>query len=231
MQDIEIGRHAVPALEDYSSQMPWNTTASALGSRAGSIARGAPLSAVGGFPSSSVGQPGSLDRRRLTSASPLVGRGHHRLSSLDLPIQEAEDDDLVGGGGGGGSSLGALDEFEYQLYGPAAGVSTQQAAESQWMRATLDAESNNFLEFVKSEISKRLVVAEEGDEGLAGRETGVGMGKEIFFEELLPPERHTRVVAAQALHHVLALATKGLVSVRQEVLEYGPIAIEVGEGV
>ena len=212
--------------------MPWNTTAS----RAGSIARG-PLSAAGGFGSSvggfasSVGQPGSaiaplpssLDRRRrLTSASPLVGRG--------LPIQETEAEDDFGGGGG--SSLGALDPFEYQLYGPAAGVSTQQAAESQWMRATLDAESGNFLEFVRNEIEKRPVAEGEDEvpmqEGVGTEEMEVGRG--ILFEQLLPPERHTRIVAAQALHHVLALATKGLIAVRQ-VVEYGPIAIEVGEGI
>ena len=220
--------------------MPWNTTASAHGSHQGSIARGqlAPSSIGGsigvGF-ASSVGQPGSAlfqppgallpssqERRgsHLTSASPLVGRGRQRFSSIDLPIHEAEaGDDLT---------LGALDEFS--AYGPAAGVSTQQAANSQWIRATLDAESSNFLDFVQAAIEKKpaLVAAEDEDE-LSGDAKGQG-GREMFFEELLPPQKNTKLVAAQGLHHVLALATKGLLIVRQEA-DYGPIAMSLREGV
>ena len=213
--------------------MPWNLSASIHGSRAGSLARGAPFhppSSIGGFPSASAGQPssiipplpGSLDRRsRLTSASPLVGRDRDRFSSMDLPIPEAADDEIPAGADV--SSLGAVDDF--QLYGPAAGVTTQQAAESQWMRATLDQESNNFLEFVKVEIAAKPVPAadEEGDE-LAGETK-----RSMFFGELLPPEKHTRTVAAQGLHHVLALATKGLLRVQQGE-HYGAIALEVVGG-
>ena len=113
------------------------------------------------------------------------------------------------------------------MYGPAAGVSTQQAAESQWMRATLDQESNNFLEFVKTEIgAKPLPAAVEEDE-LAGETRRVS---NMLFEELLPPEKHTKTVAAQGLHHVLALASKGLLRVQQEEF-YGPIELEVVGGV
>ena len=117
------------------------------------------------------------------------------------------------------------------MYGAAAGVSTQQAAESQWMRSTLDAESNNFLEFMKTEISNKMAVV--AGEGEGERDELVGeqeQAKEMNFEELLPSTRHTKVVAAQALHHVLALATKGLVHVRQ-VVEYGDIVLGVREGV
>ncbi|KAL8794824.1 MAG: hypothetical protein Q9195_002652 [Heterodermia aff. obscurata] len=216
-QDIELGRHAVPTLEDYSSQMPWNTTASALGSRAGSIARGPIGGSIGGFASSAGGSagppvPGSHDRRsRLTSASPLHGRGRERLSSLDLPAPEAEVDPL-------------LDDF--QLYDPVAGVSTQTALGSQWMRATLDAESKNFLEFIRSELAIRPPVAE----GEGAEEEGIGASGDILFEEMLPPGRHPKLVAAQALLHVLALATKGLITVSQRV-DYGPIRLGIGEGV
>lgn len=215
--------------------MPWNITASAQASRTGSIARG-PAPSLGGFASSAGGPgsavapgapvPGSHDRRsRLTSASPLVGRGRQRYSSIDLPIAEAEDESALGGAG---SSAGG-DSF--QMYGAAAGVSTQQAAESQWMRSTLDAESNNFLEFMKTEISNKMAVV--AGEGEGERDELVGeqeQAKEMNFEELLPSTRHTKVVAAQALHHVLALATKGLVHVRQ-VVEYGDIVLGVREGV
>ena len=222
--------------------MPWNTTASALGSHAGSIARsqagpiigGAP-SSIGGFASSAGGSagpvPGSHDRRsrRLTSASPLLGRGRERFGSLDLPIPEAEDI-----AGPGGASLDLLNDF--QLYDPVAGVSTQTALGSQWMRATLDAESKNFLEFVKSEIAIRPPVVrgaegeEEAEDELAVGEEGVVGASEILFEELLPPARHPKLVAAQALLHVLALATKGLVTVSQRV-DYGPIRLGIGEGI
>ena len=228
--------------------MPWNTTASALGSRAGSIARGqaGPIgglaSSIGGFASSAGGGgsagpvPGSHDRRRssrrLTSASPLLGRGRERFSSLDLPIPEAEAEDELGPGGGGAASLEPLDDF--QLFDPVAGVSTQTALGSQWMRATLDAESRNFLEFVRSELANRPPVvrgadAEAAEDELAGGEEGV-RAKEMLFEELLPPARHPKIVAAQALLHVLALATKGLIAVSQTV-DYGPIKLGVGEGV
>lgn len=101
---------------------------------------------------------------------------------------------------------------DFQLYGPAAGVSTQTAAESQWIRATLDHESNNFLEFLKFEIAGK-----EGE-------------RSVLFEELLPPPQHTKIVAAQALHHVLALTTKGIIHVKQND-HYGPIALSLLEGV
>lgn len=91
------------------------------------------------------------------------------------------------------------------------------------MRATLDQESNNFLEFVKVEIAAKPVPADEEDE-LAGETR-----RSMFFGELLPPEKHTRTVAAQGLHHVLALATKGLLRVQQGE-HYGAIALEVVGG-
>lgn len=117
------------------------------------------------------------------------------------------------------------------MFGPAAEVGTQQAAESQWMRATLDTESNNFLDFMKTEIDTKMAAV--GEEGERERDELVGeqqQAREMTFEELLPSARNTKVVAAQALHHLLALATKGLVHVRQ-VVEYGDIVLGVREGV
>lgn len=171
-----------------------------------------------------AGPPSSMDRRasRITSASPLLGRGLERYSSLELLAPEDEDELL---GGHAGSSSGATDRF--QLYGPAAGVSTQTAAESQWMRATLDRESSNFLEFLKAEIERKMPrVGEEGQES-----TGIHVPQQsVVFEELLPPSQHTKVVAAQALLHVLALATKGLITVQQN-LDYGPVTLGLSAGV
>ena len=87
--------------------MPWNAS-SAIGSRQGSIVHGPGFAgSVGGF-SVSAGAPSSLPpvgagpssvgRRasRIPSASPLVGRGRQRFSSLDYPPGEADDELLDG---------------------------------------------------------------------------------------------------------------------------------------
>lgn len=209
-------------------------TTSAAGSRPGSVARGFDFPSSAGFTgtgrgASSViagvgGQPSSLDRRasRITSASPLLGRGLERYSSLEILAHENEEELL---GGHDLPSSRATDNF--QLYGPAAGVSTQTAAESQWIRATLNHESSNFLEFLKSDIERKLPrIGEEDQERI-----GVNLPRlSAVFEELLPPSQHTKVVAAQALHHVLALATKGLITIQQD-LDYGPIILGLSVGV
>ncbi len=209
-------------------------SASGAGSRQGSTARGRGFAgSVGGFRSSVGGpgslpgtavMPGSLDRRasRITSASPLIGRGLQRLSSLELP-QHDDDDDFLGGPTV--SSSYAADDF--QLYGPAAGVDTQTAAESQWMKATLDRESSNFLDFVKDKVAAKLPLLPDAEDELSG---GSRPRPVVFFEELLPPAQHTKIVAAQAFHHVLALATRGLINVQQEQVIYGPIQLGLPAG-
>lgn len=215
--------------------MPWNISASAYGSRPGSITRARGYtSSLAGFPTSAGGPsslpplataiPGSFDRRasRLTSASPLTGRGVERLGSLDLPSHEDEEELL---GGRIISDDPALDMF--QLYGPAAAVDTQTAAQSQWLKATLDQESTNFLEFVKAQIAVRPAGGDEDEDELASDEAGENV---VIFEKLLPPREHSKIVAAQAFHHVLALATKGLVSVMQDV-GYGPIRLGIRAGI
>jgi meiotic recombination protein REC8, fungi type len=217
-----VGREAPPALEDQS--FPWNVSVSATGSRPGSIIRAFGLPSSAGRPSSLIvpggGIPGSLDRRasRIASASPLLGRGQQRYSSLELPIHE-DDDELLGL-----QQMSASNEVEdFQLYGPAAGVSTQVAAESQWVRATLDKESGNFLEFIKTEIIRRRMALGEED---VGRADPTGVQNAVLFENILLPSEHTKIVAAQALHHVLALATKGLINVQQN-MAYGPIKLSL----
>ncbi|KAL8961590.1 MAG: hypothetical protein Q9193_001874 [Seirophora villosa] len=223
---IEMGRHGRPSLED-TSQFPWNRSASMRDSRQGSITRGQGFaSSVGGF-GTSGGRPsslplvtgaGSLDRRasRITSLSPLVGRGPEPYSDLDVP--QSDDNDLLGGP----STSIAGDDF--QIYGPAANVETQDAAQSQWLRTTLDTESSNFLEFIRTEVSKRAAQEAENEfPGVAGAPTTVA------FEDLLPPTQNTKIVRAQALLHVLALATKGLLDVDQQE-DYGPIHLSLVAG-
>ncbi|KAL8684850.1 MAG: hypothetical protein Q9218_008106, partial [Villophora microphyllina] len=221
---IELPRHAPPALDD-TSQFPWNRSASLRDSRSrqGSLALGFDSSiGGGGFTTTIAGRPsslplpaGSLDRRasrRMTSASPLTGRGPAQEHHSDLDIPGFDDNDFLGG-----PSISIAGDNDFQLYGPAAGVDTQTAAQSQWVRATLDAESNNFLEFIKAEVSRR--AAEEEMEARGS----------VFFEELLPPGRNSKIVAAQGLLHALTLATKGLIGVVQG-RHYGGIEMRVVEG-
>jgi meiotic recombination protein REC8 len=167
-----------------------------------------------GPPSALIGRRGT----RLTSASPLLGRGGtmQRYSSLELPEQAK----LTSGEAGGGSfndsrmRLGGddmIDGPEFQLYGPAAAVDTQTAAQSQWVAAVLDMEAHNFLAFLRAEINTKVAAAE----GVADRLEEDEM-ETVTFQGLLPPEHYSKVVAAQGLLHVLSLATKGLIGVKQE---------------
>ena len=238
-QGIEIGRHAPSSLVDEPTY-PWNNTASALASRHGSsLARGHAggfASSVGGVPTSAAGPSslpgigtGTLDRRasRVTSASPLVGRGRERYSSLEIPVGEGED--LLSAQDPGSNDI--LHPFNdndgydsFWIHGPAAGVSTQTATQSQWLKSTLDKEARNFLDFMNAEIAARSALPEsqrtsgfsdDEEEDELNLPVGAVPRRRILFERLLPPEQHSTIVAAQALHHVLALATRSLVDVKQ----------------
>jgi len=216
--DVEFPREAPSALDDFSSAMPWNISASIRGS---SVGRGrAPSLALGagaGAPTSDTlgggGGPGSFGRgarrgSRFVSASPLLGRS--RPGALqDLPSFAEEGGAGVDAGdeeGGAGRDVRGLDAQDaFELYGPAAGIEMQSVAQSQWQRAALDAEAGNFLAFIEFGILERL-----GKDGGSGEE-------DVGFEELLPTGGHSRVVAAQGLLHVLSLVTKHLCVARQEV--------------
>lgn len=177
-------------------------------------------SSIGGFPTSAarpssvpgmggVG-PSPLDRRasRITSASPLLGRGPQRYSSLELPIAD-ETGEL-----GGDRPLSDDQAFEeFQLYGPGAAVSTQTAADSQWLKSTLNQEASNFLAFVEAQIAALPAPEDDEEDELSGP---IQPKPSVTFEELLPPQQNTKIVAAQALYHVLALATKSLLVVKQD---------------
>ena len=176
-------------------------------------------------PASSVKIPyvRPLDRRssRHPSSSPLGGRGVHDPSDEGGDIIMSDEPDVEFGG------MGDISAESYEIHGPGAGVGTQTQAQSQWQAAMLDREAGNFLAFLKEEI-ERLPHSGENVEGeedeLATTPNALMTGKTVMFEELLPPGQHTSVVAAQALLHVLALATKGLVAVRQDI-GFGDIGI------
>jgi hypothetical protein len=219
---VELGRNAPSALQDYPSSalMPWNISASLRGSKTGSLAR------------------------RLTSASPLIGRGSVMLGEIDgfSLMQEGDevmygrDDDFGSPPGGfsngnaassshahGFESQGAASEFE--VFGAAANVDTQTAGTSQWVRQALDKESNNFFEYVRNTIDEKTVAGEDVE--MEGEEKG-GF---VTFEELFSVDANSCVVAAQAFYHVLCLATKRRVWVQQDGVENGEIGGDIRIGV
>jgi len=222
---MEIGREAQSALQDYPSSaiMPWNVSASVHShQRAGS-------SSIQGRANSQIGH-------RLTSASPLIGRGSNLPGDLDHMIKDdqilygREDDFQLDDDANLFRSQGhnvSPSQAEFDIFGPAAQVDTQTAATSQWVREALDHESNNFFEYVRNTVAEK--VGDEVDnldelEGDLDR-------KYVTFEELFDVKKNTRMVAAQAFYHVLSLATKRRVWVEQDEGEdiepFGEIRIGV----
>jgi meiotic recombination protein REC8, fungi type len=233
---VEVGREAPTALEDHPvSAMPWNISSSLHSYRnlpAGSSVHG-PGTATGRPSSIHSARPGS----RLTSASPLFGRGRASAEGNipdfggldeigDLPGLPGYSDPIVRRGRTLSASHTAVEEFE--IFGPSAAVDTQTAQGTQWVRDALARESMNFLEFVRNTLTEGKVNELVDDADPLGQTTS-GMSKiekEVGFEALFPPESNSMMVAAQAFHHVLTLATKNLLSVRQEI-PFGEIYLSV----
>ncbi|KAL2117893.1 hypothetical protein VTJ04DRAFT_7553 [Mycothermus thermophilus] len=206
--DVEVGRRAGSALPDLPSDVPWNRQSSQI-------------------PSSSIKAAGSKPPSRHVSASPLHGRG-----SLNIPGPEIErfsDNQpflgsdgfgpLPGSGDAGNDSIGSKDSF--LLPGTGLGGDTQST--SQLMRAALDREGHNFADYVAT------VALEKGYDNLPNQETSqsasgtdIGAGEQaqqlrwVNFDALFEPEDQTRAVVAQAFYHVLSLATKNVLRVRQD---------------
>lgn len=239
----EVGRHEQPPMSEHQDSFPWNAYASSKqGSRHGSARpamsiMGATSSAGGraGFdlPASSMG---SKRVSRLIAESPLEQRRRLlRHSSILYGSRRAQDDTGLGSADDNfgldldisdtaldrelAGNLPNADDFE--LYGPGAAVSTQQAADSQWLAATLEQEAFNFLDFLQTTIEGKQANLDDDDDN-KGNVT-------VTFSELLPPENNSEVVAAQGLLHVLSLATKGLIIVRQEE-DFGDIDMGVVPG-
>ncbi|KAK5709859.1 R8 protein [Elasticomyces elasticus] len=226
---IEQGREAPTPLDDrhLSSVFPWNNQSTGGGGGGSRRPTGLFTSATLPGAAGGVGSPAGLARRgsRLLSASPLVGRGLAAAGSGqdggDDLVFEQDAYSTQGRGAGGDvemSGLGLTDE-DFELFGPAAEVDTQTAAQSQWVRTALDTESSNFLGFVQAAIAEadheRQRVGAGAGSGSGDEEDEETMGT-VLFEELLEPARNTCVVAAQGLLHVLALGTKGLLEVGQD---------------
>ncbi|KAI9752443.1 MAG: phosphomevalonate kinase [Chaenotheca gracillima] len=224
---IEVGRNASRELQDFSSIMPWNVNSSLGGSRQGSVAsRGAPYmsGALGGL-STTAG--GAVQRRpsRLTGSSPLVRHGRYsgleRLSSLEIAGSEGDGDlgneDLrLGEHGWEGEDDGTLGDFELHAQIDDSGFQ-ERSVLPQNTQEIIDRQSLNFLEFLKAALPLN-------DQDTENEETT--NIDEVSFEKLLPPTESSTLVAAQGFFHVLFLATKSLVTVCQDELDYGEIRMK-----
>ena len=217
-EDIERGRQPQPSLQDHSSHMPWNIASSQYGSRQGSrqsslvrthMGRSSANRGIQGSGRASHSSAfdihadlGSSPSSHAAVSSPLRSRAlRYDKSSFGTQLLERTSPVHVTEG----------EEQSYQpdfeLLGPALDVDTQTAAGSQWIRTALSAESSNFLGFVKTNSRK------------LGMNEGAfpGSTKEIPFHDLLPETEHTRTVAAQGFMHVLTLASRSLLQVKQEL--------------
>ncbi|KAE8350435.1 Rec8 like protein-domain-containing protein [Aspergillus coremiiformis] len=237
-EDVEIGRHAPSVFRDdnsFSSQMPWNITASVQSSQRGSSAtsgfRGLanisdPSASRSRDPAASHLAGRGRSRNRLASASPLAGRGFpfdvDTLDSLTLP----EHDDI--------DVLGDFDLSQYlqaELFGAdhghagedanASTYSGQMTLQDRLSNSNLDQESLNFLDFLTTRLG---VMPEEhvggpDEDDFNGSPRHSSYSKAIRFSALLPPEETSRSVATQGLMHILTLATKGYLLVHQKAYE------------
>jgi hypothetical protein len=82
------------------------------------------------------------------------------------------------------------------------GPGDDSQAQSGW----LDLASQDFLGYATDQAMKNGVTRGDGASGL----------RWIDFERVADPAVHTRAIAAQAFLHVLSLATKNAIAVRQE---------------
>ncbi|KAF8428256.1 Rec8 like protein-domain-containing protein [Tirmania nivea] len=226
---VEVARDAEVSYsvgEEYRTPMPWNKAPvrpSQAGSQVGLQGFISAIFSSGGNSRAASLQPmsSSIGLGSTTgpggsrmSASPLAGR-HNRqgnIQGLELDhMNEEEDEEQYLGRAHQGDENTGIDDFEF--FGPGANIGTQDANASQWLNETMEKESQNFLEFVRTAYLKKVI--EEGNaEGF------------ITMDELVPPHQSHAIVAAQALQHILLLATRGFITVQQRLL-YDDIRIRL----
>jgi meiotic recombination protein REC8, fungi type len=185
--DVELPREAQDAMDDITSAMPWNISASL---RESSLPRGA----------TSLLAPSSITGRgtRIVSASPLAGRS--RPTGIDEAL----------------ASDGVLAEDSQPLDTHDSIAEIAQFAvtdgNSQSQNAALDRESNNFLIYVADAIKAKQTEAEQLALQLSVDTEDV---TDITFHDILSPEMNSKAAAAQGLMHVLTLGTKNLIAANQ----------------
>ncbi|KAJ9488580.1 hypothetical protein VN97_g4723 [Penicillium thymicola] len=203
--EVEVGRDAPSSLiDDHSSQMPWNITASIQSSRQrhrfGSVGE--------------LSSQGRKARSRLTSASPLAGRSY--LGEQDRPSAELLGDFA--------DDLDLTRYLEGELATDRENISSLSPSKRSALghgKSTLDRESLNFIEFMKTKMGTanddNARNAQSPNSDMFNMSSPVvARPGQTTFGSLLPPESTTRAVATQALMNVLTLATKGVLHVHQD---------------
>ncbi|KAM0276027.1 hypothetical protein ACHAQH_007152 [Verticillium albo-atrum] len=189
----EMGMKEQEQLEDHmsSSIMPWNRTPSVH--RPASVIDFGSKQYSAGSRQVTISPKGSIQPIERHSD---VGHDH-RGSDL-------------------GFARGPSMDSSFEEFGAAAGINTQEADSSQWMRGTLDAVSKDFLQYAVAQAKKT---------GRAIDRDGKGPQRWVEFEELARPGEHTKIVAARAFYHVLTLGTKNLIALQQEGQDTKPFGI------
>lgn len=187
---------------------------------------GAPLGGLGG-----LGGPSSRPGSRLVSATPSRGRlevtptaaptDDHDEPVVDLLAIDFNDEqgDSSQGSDPAEATAALGPTQEYEIFGLAAAMETQEANQPEWIRRTLDREAINFLSFVQASISRAV---EREEEDTQASDKARDDEASIAFDTLLPPATNTRIVAAQGLLHVLTLVTKDMLHAEQDAA-FGPI--------
>lgn len=221
---VEQGRYAASPLPDIHSSahaLPWNHAAPASrgSSHYTAFKPPYPILGPGAVASSSFAGGGggfSIANRRTVSASPLVGRGTAAITAEEELLHS----NTHFANAFAASSPAAAPHPSFDLFGPAAFVSTPLASTTPFLTATLTTESLNFLAFVKAGISELQSSKETTIEAIASvldvEQEATEVEETVEFEVLLAPETNSRVVAAQGFLHVLSLVTRGLLAAEQE---------------
>ncbi|KAK4659919.1 R8 protein [Podospora pseudocomata] len=192
-EPIEAGRRGTSAqLSDaIHSDAPWNRPSSHI-------------------PSSPIkGGAGSKPGSRHVSASPLTHRARAGILGGSDQIERFSDQPIFGSDtgfsqGGGGAFLSS-DPIVDPIDAPQ--EIKVPADTSQQMINALDREGQNFARFLRH-IAKTKGYANEDDEQ--------DEKAWVSFDDLFEPEDRKRAVVVQAFHHVLTLATKNVVKVKQD---------------
>lgn len=220
LEDVEFARHAPSSiLDDASSQMPWNISASLHSSgqaqrfRSRSMSIGDPCVESSTWAGVGVGA-GAGGRYRITSVSPLAGRGHLDPSHFDtagryiddeLDITRYLENELASDRENVSMLSNPNAQSRLRKTQSSLGEQLQYLRKNQRDLASLDRESLNFYEFVRENMSA--LALEDGHNEESGG---------VAFGEILPPSQTTRVVATQAFMNVLTLATEGWLVVSQD---------------
>ncbi|KAK0665325.1 hypothetical protein QBC41DRAFT_379819 [Cercophora samala] len=203
-EPIEAGRRGTGAqLSDaIHSDAPWNRQSSHIPSSS--------IKGDGGGGRGAGSKPGS----RQVSASPLTHRARAGILGGSDQLERFSDQPPVFGSDTGFSQGNVFPSSDPA--GPIDFPQQQQEEEeeegvpadtSQQMINALDREGQNFARFIQQTARTK---------GYANEDDAEDGRVWVSFEDLFEPEDRKRAVVVQAFHHVLCLATKNVVKVRQD---------------